>query len=99
MLDQLTVETFEPHVGTTFWVEFPNETRVELRLASAAKAMESEAAKLPRHPFSLLFVGPKSFHLQQRMYPLTHDALGTLEMFLVPVGEQNELFLYEAAFA
>ena len=30
MLDQLTIESFQPHVGTTFWAEFPNGAKVEL---------------------------------------------------------------------
>src|SRR5687768_2789823 len=99
MLDQLTVETFEPHVGSTFWVEFPNDTKVELRLTAAAKVMESEAARLPRHPFSLFFIGPKSFQLKQHIYRLTHESLGAMEIFLVPVGENADTFRYEAVFA
>ena len=98
MLDQLTIESFEPHVGTSFWVEFPNGAKVELRLTRAARVMESEAARLPRHPFSLYFVGPKSYLLPQATYRLTHESAGTLEIFLVPVGQENDLYLYEAVF-
>ena len=99
MLDQLTIETFEPHVGSSFWVEFPNGAKVELRLVRAAKVMESEAAQLPRHPFSLYFVGPKSFLLKQHTYRLTHESLDPMEVFVVPVGEQKETYQYEAVFA
>ena len=99
MLDQLTIETFEPLVGSTFWVEFPNGAKVELRLQRAAKVMESEAARLDRHPFSLFFVGPKSYLLQQHTYRVSHETLGTLEIFLVPVGTHGETYEYEAVFA
>ncbi|HEX6085892.1 MAG TPA: hypothetical protein VF266_15270 [Thermoanaerobaculia bacterium] len=98
MLDQLTIESFQPHVGTSFWAEFPNGAKVELRLVSAAKVMESEAARLERHPFSLYFVGPKSYMLQQRMYHLTHETLEPLDIFIVPVGETAETYQYEAVF-
>ncbi|HEX8619144.1 MAG TPA: hypothetical protein VF911_16300 [Thermoanaerobaculia bacterium] len=99
MLEHLTIEQFEPLIGDTFWVEFPNDTKVELRLVSALKTMESEAARLPRHPFSLTFIGPKSYQLKQRIYKVTHERLGAHEIFLVPIGEQPETYLYEAAFA
>ena len=99
MLDQLTVENFQPHVGSSFWVQFPNETKVEMRLVSAAKVMESEAARLARHPFSLYFIGPKSFKLQQHMYRVTHETLDPMEIFLVPIGETPDTYQYEAVFA
>jgi hypothetical protein len=99
MLDQLTVETFEPLVGSSFWVEFSNGHKVELRLTRAAKVMESEAARLDRHPFSLFFIGPKSFHLPQLTYHLTHPQLEAMDVFLVPVGQDAQTFSYEAVFA
>ena len=45
MLDKLTIESFEPHVGTSFWLHAQHQ-RIELRLTRAAKVMESEAAPL-----------------------------------------------------
>jgi hypothetical protein len=99
MLDQLTIESFEPLVGSTFWAEFPNGAKVELRLTRAAKVMESEAARLERHPFSLFFVGPRSYMLQQQIYRLTHEQLGAMEIFLVPVGQDAQTYQYEAVFA
>jgi len=98
MLDQLTIDSFQPHVGSTFWVEFPNDTKVELRLTAAAKVMESEAARLERHPFSLFFIGPKSYMLQQQIYHVTHEQLGAMDLFLVPVGNDTQTYQYEAVF-
>ena len=98
MLDQLTVESFEPLVGSSFWVEFPSGGKVELRLVRAAKVMESEAARLERHPFSLFFIGPKSYLLQQQTYHLTHPQMEALEIFIVPVGQNAQTYEYEAVF-
>jgi hypothetical protein len=98
MLDQLTIESFEPHVGSSFWAEFPNGAKVELRLVRAAKVMKSEAARLPRHPFSLYFIGPRSYKLEQQVYRIVHDQIGALEFFLVPVGETGDTYEYEAVF-
>jgi hypothetical protein len=98
VLENLTSETFEPLVGSSFWVEFPNDAKVELRLDRVGKVMESEAARLPRHPFSIFFAGPRSFLLRQHTYRVTHESLGPLEIFLVPVGETPDTYQYEAVF-
>ena len=99
MLAHLTDASFEPHVGSSFWVEFPTGGKVELRLTRVARVMESEAARLDRHPFSLFFVGPKSFMLQQFTYHLTHPEMEALDIFLVPVGQDAQTYTYEAVFA
>jgi len=99
MLEQLTAEDFQSHVGTSFWVEFPNGAKVELRLTRVAKVMESEAARLPRHPFSLFFAGPKSFLLPQATYHVTHDEAAPMDIFIVPVGQGGEAYQYEAVFS
>lgn len=99
MADLITIELFEPHVGTSFWVEFPNGKKVELRLVRAAKVMESEAARLPRHPFSLFFIGPKAFLLPQATYHITHAQVEAMDIFIVPVAEDAQTYTYEAVFA
>jgi hypothetical protein len=103
MLDQLTIETFQPLVGTSFWLHTTNATgrhKIELRLESAAKVMESEAAQLPRNPFSLFFLGPGSMYLEQKIYHLTHEEAfpDGLDIFLVPVGKDERGYSYEAVF-
>lgn len=98
MLEQLTIESFEPHVGTSFWAEFPNGAKVELRLTQVARVMESEAARLRRQPFSLYFIGPRSYLLQQQIYHLTHPGMSAMDLFLVPIGETPETYRYEAVF-
>jgi len=99
MLDQLTVESFEPHVGSSFWVHEGNH-KIELRLERAAKVMESAAARLNRNPFSLFFRGPLTVYLDQKIYQIKHDAFPEpLGIFLVPVGKDTRGYLYEAVFA
>lgn len=98
MLDQLTAESFEPHVGSSFWAEFPSGGKVELRLMRVARVMESEAARLDRHPFSLFFIGPKSYMLHQQTCHLTHQAMEPMDIFLVPVGQDAQAYHYEAVF-
>jgi hypothetical protein len=96
MLDKLTIEAFEPHVGTSFWLH-ADTRKIELRLTRAARVMESEAARLARTPFSLLFRSPVL--LPQRIYRLTHEAFAEpLDIFLVPVERDERGFTHEAVF-
>jgi hypothetical protein len=96
MLDQLTIESFEPLVGTSFWL-LENGHKVELRLTRAARVMESEAARLTRTAFSLFFLAPVL--VPQRTYRLTHDSFAEpLDIFLVPVAKQGDAYSIEAVF-
>ncbi|HKR65236.1 MAG TPA: hypothetical protein VJZ00_16005 [Thermoanaerobaculia bacterium] len=96
MLDQVTVETFEPHVGTSFWLHEQGH-KVEMRLTRVGKVMESEAARLHRTAFSLFFLGP--LRLPQKIYRLTHDAFADpIDIFIVPVGTEGNAYVYEAVF-
>lgn len=99
MLDQLTIESFEPHVGSSFWAVFDNGHKVELRLERVGRVMESEAARLHRTAFSLYFLGPKSIKLPQQIYTIAHDSFPEPQgIFLVPVAEETRGFVYEAVF-
>ncbi|HYA37228.1 MAG TPA: hypothetical protein VEI74_03015 [Candidatus Methylomirabilis sp.] len=51
-----------------------------------------------RVPFSLVFRGPLEPVLPQRIYRLEHGGLGTLEIFLVPLGPDKDGMRYEAVF-
>ena len=96
MLDQLTVESFEPHVGTSFWLDEKGH-KVELRLTRAARVMESEAARLKRTAFSLFFLTP--ILLPQQIYRLTHEAFAEpMDIFLVPVSKEGDNYTVEAVF-
>lgn len=96
MLDQLTIDSFEPLVGTSFWLH-QNGHKVELRLTQAARVMESESARLKRVPFSLFFLSPVL--LPQQIYRLTHEAFPEpLDIFLVPVAKVGNGYTLEAVF-
>jgi hypothetical protein len=48
--------------------------------------------------FSIFFSGPGDLHLPQRTYEMEHQELGSLDIFIVTVGRNEEGFLYEAVF-
>jgi len=45
-----------------------------------------------------MFLSPRGPFLPQAIYPLANPALGTLEIFLVPLGPQGDANSYEAVF-
>jgi hypothetical protein len=95
----LSRATFLECVGSTFRLHREPEPPMELTL-SEAKALGTPGSTYQsrREPFSLLFHGPKSFYVPQKIYPLEHEAIGTLEIFLVPVGPDERGMRYEAIF-
>jgi hypothetical protein len=96
MLDQLTIESFQPLVGTSFWLHDGNQ-KVELKLTRAAKVMESEAARLKRSAFSLYF--RCAVRVPQQIHQITHDSFSEpLDIFLVTVGKDGEAYTCEAVF-
>jgi hypothetical protein len=68
-----------------------------LRLVEAEGSGE-RAPGMGRDPFRLVFLGPSTPTLPQRTYRLEHDALGTLDVFLVPIARDAHGTTYEAIF-
>jgi hypothetical protein len=103
-MEEMTSETFLPHVGSEFRVDGPAAATdaaalgVSLRLAAVRDLGRHPNA--PRsEPFALEFEGPPQPMLEQRIYRLQHDKLGPLEIFLVPIGIDAAGGLqYEAVF-
>jgi hypothetical protein len=87
----LNRELFAPHVKTSFRFEKEGGP-VDLELEEVAGGRGG-----PR-PFSLTFRGPKESFLPQRTYRVEHPALGSLDIFIVPIGLDPSGYRYEAVF-
>jgi len=100
MLENFTVDTFAPLVGHVFvvYVDTTNVLDLELLEAVPLGGSDSTAAVQGRRPFSLTFRGPRMPVLVQRIYPMGHPTLGSFEVFLVPVGSDEQGMLYELVF-
>ena len=92
-LGDARLEHFSARVGEGFRVELGDDRTCDLTLVEAEPIRGSENA------FSLIFQGPPDVPLAQHTYGLEHDDLGRLPIFLVPVSQQQDGFLYEAVFA
>jgi hypothetical protein len=95
-LRSATHEDFQPLVNERFRMEGESVAELELVSVDARSALDPSVHK--RQAFALLFRGPKTPVLSQRIYGLIHDSFGRLEIFLVPVGPDDEGMLYEAVF-
>ncbi|HSS51114.1 MAG TPA: hypothetical protein VLX28_19405 [Thermoanaerobaculia bacterium] len=98
MLQDLTPASFEAHQGTQFRIEAGNGATVDVVLQQVRR---HEPHPGPRsEPFSAYFLGPRNPVLPQQIYRVTHDPLGALDLFLVPIGPDPKLggMLYEAVF-
>lgn len=104
-LETVTAAKFAPHTGSLFQLASPGGEMLALTLLEAVplgpeKQPDGQEATPPgRRPFSLLFAGPVTPPLVQQIYPLRHEALGALDIFLVPVGETAERREYQAVFS
>ncbi len=93
-LKDVRLEHFAGLVGETFRIELDTATAVNLELTEAAQA----GGGRPDGAFSVVFKGPRDPRLDQRIYDLEHGGLGTLPLFLVPIAERPDGYLYEAVF-
>jgi hypothetical protein len=94
-LATLAISDFAPHRDGSFDLQTQAGV-VPLRLVKVDPAGNSGRAG---GAFSLLFASPKGPWLPQAVYPVKHPSLGTMEIFLVPVGPLAEGNGYQAIFA
>jgi hypothetical protein len=102
MLETLTLETFSPHLGETFRIPLQADQTVDLELVDARSLHDPYAGRPgprpARSPFGLVFAGPISPVLPQRIYPIEHAAIGRHELFVVPIGPDQGRMRYEVIF-
>ena len=94
----LTQEDFQKCVNQTCQVHHESNS-LELQLIECRKLSPSGRRGGRREPFALLFHGPKTPILPQRMYRFDFLQLGIVEIFIVPIGPDGSGMQYEAIFA
>jgi len=98
MLESLDMTSFSGRVGELFRIAIDDATTLTTRLIEVTPAGTAERGPR-RTPFSLVFRSPPGAPLPQRIYRLHHDELGALDLFLVPIGPDDNGMLYEAVFS
>jgi hypothetical protein len=93
----LTFESFSPHLNSIFALAL-GESTLELTLTQAAKQPVRPFPGMMREPFSLFFRSSTPVVLPQRQYAFKHEAMGRLDMFIVPIGRDPQGIVYQAVF-
>jgi Domain of unknown function (DUF6916) len=93
-LSALTPDDFEPCNGQNFQLTTPRGA-LELRLVEVRRL---GAAVRAGGAFALTFQSAPGPFLPQAIYPIAHPALGTIELFVVPLGPKDGGNQYEAVF-
>lgn len=94
MLDAISKAMFVETVNTRYQLQLSPTQQIELELIDVREGRSS-----PRQEqFALLFRGPLESFLGQGQWTLHQSTLGTLDLFLVPVGRDALGFEYEAVF-
>lgn len=98
MAASLTEEEFSKHVNTLFRINLDAEAPVDLELVEVKPYMKNPSDQDGLERFSVFFKGPGKPFLPQHTYTLSHHGMGTIDIFLVPIGPDGDGFLYEAVF-
>jgi hypothetical protein len=105
VLESIDIATFAGRVGEVFRIVVDDATALTTRLIDVTPASVSgtTATTSPgaggRRPFSVVFRSAPGAPLPQQIYRVHHDELGALELFLVPIGPDEDGMRYEAVFS
>ena len=95
----LTYEQAQTYVGQKFQIRFEDGSTMDLILEHVELLMEKHInQRMKRDAFSMQFRGPMEPALRQSIYPLHHEELGPLTIFLGPLSRGASGYLYEAVF-
>jgi hypothetical protein len=101
MLDRLESADLSPYLNQMVRAKTESAGEIELELIEVTDLGpdppdEGEGAK--RRPFFVIFRGPSEVQLPQGIYDIELADLGTLGLFIVPVGAHQDRVLYQALF-
>lgn len=88
-----TKAEFSEYLNTSFWISMEGFNTLEIELVAVndlkASSKTNEPTIAKRERFSLIFRGPKNTPLKQDTYVVKHHNLGTVSIFLVPMGNDK----------
>jgi hypothetical protein len=92
--DKLSYDAFRENLNTKFDVMPTTGSKVELAFTAISEHILSSL----QERFSLTFRGPSETFLPQSTYRFNHPKMGEFDMFIVPIGRDEDGFIYEAVF-
>jgi uncharacterized protein DUF6916 len=99
--ERLTEDNFSRYLYSEFRFSTSPFTEVSLQLVNV-KRWEAQdtprAQKTKLDSFSVLFKGPRKTALESNTYQVTHDWMGTFDLFISPVNDRKKQRIYQAVF-
>jgi hypothetical protein len=89
-------DVFLPHVESEFRLEYGPLSFAQCKLIEVGALQTMHTPKADFTSYSLLFTASKDFVPESRMYRLNHEILGTMDLFLSPIGKSKECVFLEA---
>jgi hypothetical protein len=100
-LEQLSFESFAGLVKTNFrvWINDQEALELELSEITPPRVASTGGANGPKYEnFALIFRGPADRLLAQRIYLFESARIGRFELFIVPIGRDQNGTQYQATF-
>jgi hypothetical protein len=94
MLRKLTRDIFAGQLNSHFQVDGGSARSAALELVEARTAVAPSGYEA----FSIIFRGPPALLLPQGIHNFRHDAIGTFDLFTVPIRQDQRGLYYEAVF-
>jgi len=99
--ERLTEENFSRYLYSEFRFSTSPFTAVSLQLVNVKRWEAPDTPQVQEtklDSFSVLFKGPRKTALESKTYQVTHDRMGTFELFISPVNERKKQRIYQAVF-
>jgi hypothetical protein len=97
-LKAVTHEDFAACLNQSFTINDEDAGAFEVELVEVDTYGSYDPEVQSRQPFSLLLRGKSEPVLPQGLYRMRHQQLGEMELFLVPIGPDQQGMRYEAVF-
>lgn len=94
MVEVLKNSDYAEHLNSKFQMRLDEATVLEVELVEVT----THGASATPYQFSLKFAAPLNAPVRQGIFKLEHEKLGEQQLFLVPVGKDNQRLYYEAVF-
>ncbi|MFC1997303.1 DUF6916 family protein [Chloroflexota bacterium] len=98
MTNPYTFQNFSKYLNTTFQIHYSTESPLDVELIEIKK-LGGDTTNPDRKPFSLVFYSvDRENYLIQQIYTFEHPQMGSLDIFIVPLGPDDHGMRYEAIF-
>jgi len=95
-MELLSLQHFAGCLNETFKADL-GESTIDFVLVEATP-LPQRRADAAREPFSLLFLNSAAVLLPQQIYRMNHPRLGEIGIFVTPIAQNRDGFVYQAVF-